>query len=80
MTDEPGNGTVTYRLHSIEQRVLRLESLEPAVQAERIQVHAQQFEELREEIKSLKRALYTFAFSVATGAVVFAIGVMQLAR
>ena len=39
------------------------------VLADRIDNHAKEFVELRDEIKGLRRALYTFALSIAGGAV-----------
>lgn len=76
--DPPATNGVAWRLHSLEQRMLRLESLEPSVIAERVNTHTEEFKDLREDIRSLRRALYTFSFSIAGAAVVFGIGVLQL--
>lgn len=62
----------------MEERLARIERLEPSVLAERIANHAEEFKQLREEVHSLRRALYTFAFTIAGAAIVFAIGVLQI--
>lgn len=67
-----------WRITNLEERIARIERLDPSVLAERIANHSEEFRELREEIKSLRRALYTFAFTVAAASIVFAIGVLQL--
>lgn len=58
----------------------KLEQIEPAVLADRINNHTNEFAEIREEIASLRRALYTFAFTIAGAAIVFGIGVLQVVR
>ena len=80
MTDVPATNGVSWRLTSLETRVSRMESFEPAVLAERISSHATEMSELRDEIRSLRRALYTFALSVSLAAIVFGITVMQVVR
>jgi hypothetical protein len=74
----PNGNTLHYRVGSIEHRIEMLERLEPAVMAERIHHHTREFEELRDEMRALKRSLYTFAFTIAASAVVFAIGILQV--
>ena len=56
----------------------KVESLEPAVLADRIVNQARELEAMREEIASLRRALYTFALSIAGSAIVFGIAVFQV--
>lgn len=58
-TDVPYWGRV------LSRRVDRLEALEPAVLAERVKA-------LAEEVHALKRAFYTFTFSVVCSAIVLA--------
>lgn len=80
VTDVPATNGVSWRLTSLETRVSRMESFEPAVLAERISSHSEDMSELRDEIRSLRRALYTFALSVSLAAIVFGITVMQVVR
>ena len=78
MSDVPNGNTLHYRVGAIERRIDQLERLEPAVMAERIHHHTREFEELRDEMRALKRSLYTFAFTIAASAIVFAIGILQV--
>lgn len=80
MSDVSATNGVNWRLTSLETRVSRMEAFEPAVLAERISSHATDMSELRDEIRSLRRALYTFALSVSLAAIVFGITVMQVVR
>ena len=66
--DKPANG---YRLVSLERRVEVIEATEP-------QVIASKLDDLEGDVKDLRRALYTFAFSVLGGAVLFALTVFAL--
>ena len=77
--DEPANGTA-WRLKSLEARVGTLESNKPEVIADRVSNHAQALQELRDDVQSLKRALYTFALSISGSAIAFAIAVFQVVR
>lgn len=56
---------------NLERRLERLEQLEPAVLAERVHL-------LADDVKSLKRAFYTFAFSVVASSILFAFTVFAL--
>lgn len=78
--DEPATNGVAWRLRAVEARIAKLESHEPAVLAERIQTHMTDLAEMREELRSLRRALYSFALSIAGAAVVFGITVLQVVR
>lgn len=53
------------------RRLERIEALEPAVVAERVSA-------LSDDVKALKRAFYTFAFSAVLAALVFAFSVFAL--
>jgi hypothetical protein len=79
MSDFPVNGTA-WRLTSIESRLDRLEHLEPAVLAERIHTHSDDLNELREEVRSLRKALYSFALSISLAAIVFGITMLQVVK
>ena len=57
-----------------------MEAIEPAVLAEKISHHDAVVNELRDEVRTLRRALYTFALSVSLAAMVFGITVMQVVR
>jgi hypothetical protein len=52
---EGGNGTMAYRMLRAEERIAALEKHEPAVVAERIRVLDRHVEELRGEVRNLKR-------------------------
>jgi hypothetical protein len=60
-----------YWARDLARRVERIEKLEPAVMAEKITA-------LSEDVRMLKRAFYTFAFSVVGSAIVFAFTVFAL--
>jgi hypothetical protein len=66
---------VAYRYRDLHRRVNRIEAQDeksdPAVLAERVKL-------LGDDVRSLKRAFYTFAFSVVGSAVVFAFTVFAL--
>lgn len=66
----PTNG-VRFRLHIIESRLKRIEDLKPEVMAYEIS-------ETRNEVRALKRAFYTFAFSVVGSSILFAFTVFAL--
>jgi len=76
--DVPATNGTAWRLHTLEARVAKIESHEPAVLAERISSHIAELADMREELKSLRRALYTFSLSIAGGAIVFGVGVLQV--
>lgn len=76
-TDEPATNGTNWRLRALEHRVLRLEEVKPDVISERVDNHARELASVRDEMASLKRALYTFAFSVAGSGVAFAVTVTQ---
>lgn len=67
---QPPNG-ISFRVRSLESRMRRIEDLKPEVMAYEIQ-------ETRSEIRALKRAFYTFAFSVVGSAILFAFTVFAL--
>lgn len=80
LADEPPTNGTAWRIRSLEHRVLRLEENKPDVIAERVGNQAREMIEIRDEIASLKRALYTFALSISAAAVTFGIGVILLIR
>lgn len=65
-----GNG-IPYWGREIGRRLEKIERLEPAVMAERISA-------LSDDVKALKRAFYTFAFSAVGAAIIFAFSVFAL--
>lgn len=69
MNDETLNGP--YRLRAIESRLDKIEATKPDVMASQI-------EGLSEEVRGLRRALYTFGLSVVAGAIVFSFTVFEL--
>lgn len=68
LSGETPNGTY-WRIGNLERRVEAIERLRPDVLADRIDSYAKEFDEIHDEIKGLRRALYTFALSIAGGAV-----------
>jgi hypothetical protein len=68
MTDSAG---LPYRVADLERRMAEIEKLQPAVLAERVT-------STQRDVQSLKRAFYTFAFSVVGSAVLFAFTVFSL--
>lgn len=68
---DPSAATIPYRVDDLGRRVSRLEELKP-------EVVAYEVSSLRDEVHGLKRAFYTFAFSVVGSAVVFAFSVFAL--
>lgn len=71
LVTEPASNGFLWRVGSLERRVDKLEELEPAVMAERVNA-------LSKEVQALKKAFYTFAASVAGSAVLFAFTVFGL--
>ncbi len=57
--------------NDLRDRLKKIEDLKPEVMADRLGT-------LSEDVQALKRAFYTFAFSVVTAAVIFAFGVFAL--
>lgn len=64
MSDTPEY--TTYRITELERRLNKIDALQLEVIAERVK-------EMREEVHGLRRAFYTFAFSVVGSAVIFAL-------
>jgi hypothetical protein len=66
---------IAYRYRDLHRRVRNLEArdekYDPAVTAVQVQ-------SLREDVRALKRAFYTFAFSVVGSAIVFSFTVFAL--
>ena len=60
-----------FRIGAVERRLDRLEALEPAVVADRVAA-------LSDDVKSLRRAFYTFAFAVVGSSILFAFTVFSL--
>lgn len=65
------NGTLSYRVGRVEDRVTALEKHEPAVLTERVN-------NLLVDVRALKRAFYVFSFSVVGSAIMFAFTVFAL--
>lgn len=70
MSDVAANG-VPWWGREFGRRLDRLENLEPAALAERVNA-------LSDDVKALKRAFYTFAFSAVLSAFAFAFTVFAL--
>ena len=69
---EPGNGNrLRWQVDEHTRRLEKLERFEPAVMRQKI-------EDLGQDVSSLKRAFYTFAFGVVGSAIIFAFTVFAL--
>jgi hypothetical protein len=71
VADDPPRNGFAVRVATLEREVRRLLDLEPAVQRNRIDQHDkdfvrvdQRFEDVLDELKGVRRALYTVAASV----------------
>lgn len=71
---------VKHKIISIEAAVTLLTSVNPAVIANRVQNVEQTIMEVREEVKGMRKALYTVALSVVSGSVLFAFTIFTLIR
>ena len=67
-----------WRLRALERRLDTIESSHPEVLAERLTHVAKHLGELDADVKSLRRALYTFALSFATGAIILGVTLSQI--
>ena len=65
------NGTLLYRVGEAEREIRELWATKPEVVAEQVRV-------LSADVKSLRRGFYTFAFTAAGSAIVFALSVFAL--
>lgn len=65
------NGVTLERFRGVWRRLEAIEATKP-------ETMAQQLKDLGEDVKSLKRAFYTFAFSVVGAAIIFAFTVFSL--
>lgn len=63
----PGNGT-RWRLNDHDRRIEKLENANVSVLAERVRI-------LDDEVRSLKRAFYTFVLGTLTAVIIFALTV-----
>ena len=70
MSDAP-NGTLPYRVTQLERQVEALKALRP-------EVVVVQLAELREEVRSMRRALLAFGLSTISAAIIFAFAVFEL--
>lgn len=71
MSESSYSNGIPWWAKDLGRRVDRLEALEPAVMAERVS-------SLSDDVRALKRAFYTFAFSAVGAAIVFAFTVFAL--
>lgn len=71
MAADGSTDNIPYWGRDLARRVENIERLEPAVIAERVSA-------LSKDVRSLKTAFYTFAFSVAASAILFAFSVFTL--
>lgn len=69
------NGVTLERFRGVWRR---LDSVEALLRETKPETMAQQIKDLGDDVRSLKRAFYTFAFSVVGSAVVFAFAVFAL--
>ena len=65
------NGTLAYRMGQAEAEIGKLWATNPALTADRL-------EALSDDVKSLRRGFYAFAFTIAGSAVVFALSVFAM--
>lgn len=75
----PTNGTA-WRLRSIEARLKTYDDMRLDALAERVSYHSTEILDLTREIASLRRALYTFALSITSAAIIFGISVLELVK
>lgn len=66
------------RLEEHGRRIGEIERTQPAVTASQVRELGQDIIELREEMRALKRALYSLAISITGGAVLFAFTAFQI--
>lgn len=66
------------RLDEHARRLGELERTQPAVVASEVRGIQHDLEDLRDEMRALRRALYGVALSVASGAVIFAFTAFQI--
>lgn len=69
--EEPPRNGIHWRLGDLDRRVKNIEDLKPEVMAFEVK-------ETRDDVKALKRAFYTFAFSVVGSTILFAFTVFAL--
>lgn len=84
--DEPPRNGWTYRLAAVEENVRRLFAYEPAVQRQRIDQHDKDIEALDrriddvvDELKGMRRALYTLALTIASVGIAAIVTALQIA-
>lgn len=73
MSNQPTSPDLLLWQTMFERRLAEIERHNLAVMADRL-------DSLRDEVRGLRRALYSFAFSVSGGAVIFAITVFQILK
>jgi hypothetical protein len=76
-------GQVDFRLSELERRLSNIEergSRRSALLEPRLQAVCRQVDELSEDVKSLRRALYTLAVGVVTASIVFALSVIAAVK
>jgi hypothetical protein len=71
LDDQPARNGILWRLNDLTRRVQKIEDLKP-------EILAYEVAELRKDVIAMKRAFYTFAFSVVTGSILFAFTVFAL--
>ena len=69
---------VREKITQLERRVGRLEDFEPAVLRQQILDLEKDLNEVRDELRGVRRAFWGFALSVAGSALVFAFTVVQV--
>jgi hypothetical protein len=69
--DQPNGGSIAWRIKNLETWKAEIDKLEPPVMAFELKA-------LRDDVRSLRRAFYTFAFSTVGAAIIFAFSVFAL--
>lgn len=72
MSDQPTNGT-SYRLSSLERRLDRIESLEPAVMRQEIRDVKEDLHQIARDIGGLRKTLLGFVISFSIASITIAV-------
>lgn len=66
-----------YRIQRIERDIAEIQKSKPEVMANELSHVQRALAEVRDEVRTMKRAFYTFALSVSGSAVLFALTVFM---
>lgn len=67
--DQPPTNGVSFRLQNHEERISRIERLEPAVMSRRLDDQEQDIKTLLADFKEVKRALWAFTLTLGGSAI-----------